>query len=227
MYYIYPELDFFYNPGQFQSQGLEKTKVSLILKGSRGCGENAAFRDVKAELLAGYCDNNVMDIKEVCGKFNAGAEDNLLVVCNRMRGMWVKLKLKEKEQLSIILMKHISKPIQQGQGQPFKYEISQLIISKIKASADWKAEVKDRVTKVIKDGKGTRNGNAVAQQWIQQYCEVERKKRKPEQFQKMRSQRQGAPTRVFQTQQEPNFTTRQRGQRPPAESVEGGWCGIR
>jgi hypothetical protein len=107
----------------------------------------------------------------------------------------------------------------QKQGQPYKHEISQLILSKIKASADWKSEVKERVAQVIKDGNGARNGNQAAQQWIRDYGEVERKKRTSQQFQQMWSQRQGAATRAFQTQQEPIFSTRQRGQRP-SESDE-------
>jgi hypothetical protein len=48
------------------------------------------------------------------------------------------------------------------QGQHYKYQISQLILSKIKASAAWKSEVKERVAHVIKDGICTRNGNQAA-----------------------------------------------------------------
>jgi hypothetical protein len=53
------------------------------LNGPQGCGKNAAFFDVLAE-LAGYC-NNVIDIEEICEQLNTGVEGNLLVVCNEMR----------------------------------------------------------------------------------------------------------------------------------------------
>jgi hypothetical protein len=55
-----------------------------------------------------------------------------------------------------------AKAAPQKQGQPYKYEISQLILSKIKASADWKSEAGERVNQVIRDGNGTRNGNTAA-----------------------------------------------------------------
>jgi hypothetical protein len=112
----------------------------------------------------------------------------------------------------------------QGQGQPYKYEISQLIMSKIKASADWKAEVKDRVTKVIRDGDGTRSGEcSCSTVWIEQYGAVAKKKRTPEQFHQMWAQRQGAPTRVFHTQEQPIFSEAPKARRarpPPAEEGE-------
>jgi Cdc6-like AAA superfamily ATPase len=46
-----------------QNQGLNKTKVALILNGPQGCGKNAAFSDVLSELLADYWNNNVTDIE--------------------------------------------------------------------------------------------------------------------------------------------------------------------
>ena len=67
------------NPGK-------KAAVSLVLKGTQGCGKNT-FTDILCELMSGYSQGNVTDLDDLIGPYNKVLENCMFMVLNEMRSM--------------------------------------------------------------------------------------------------------------------------------------------
>ena len=61
-----------------------KLQTALTLIGEQGTGKNV-FTDVLCKLLGIYACDNINDIDDIAGKFNAAIENKKLIVCNELQ----------------------------------------------------------------------------------------------------------------------------------------------
>ena len=64
-----------------------KTETAFVLKGLPGIGKNTFFTDVLCELLNGYSEKNITDIKDITGDRNAVLENKMLIVLNEVKNV--------------------------------------------------------------------------------------------------------------------------------------------
>ena len=78
-----------------------KTETAIVLLGEPGAGKNT-FTNVFAELFGVYSNMNVTNIDDICGKFNTGAVNKKLLVCNELSSVELNKYLNEDALKSMI-----------------------------------------------------------------------------------------------------------------------------
>ena len=80
---------------------LGKTETAIVLLGEPGAGKNT-FTNVFAELFGVYSNMNITNIDDICGKFNTGAVNKKLLVCNELSSVELNKYLNEDALKSMI-----------------------------------------------------------------------------------------------------------------------------
>ena len=79
-----------------------KVGVALTIIGKQGSGKNTFFTDIICQLMARYANNNITDIEDIVGKFNASLENKKLIVVNELKSVDMNKQLNSDALKSVI-----------------------------------------------------------------------------------------------------------------------------
>ena len=85
-----------------------KTETALLIVGKQGSGKNKFFTDILCRLMVPYCNENLTNLDDIIGKFNAAMENKKLIVCNELQSIDVNKFLNSDALKSVITDKQMN-----------------------------------------------------------------------------------------------------------------------
>ena len=85
-----------------------KTETALVVLGKQGSGKNKFFTDVLCKLMVPYVNENLTNMDDIIGKFNAALENRKLIICNELQSIDVNKFLNSDALKSVITDKQMN-----------------------------------------------------------------------------------------------------------------------
>ena len=85
-----------------------KVGVALVILGKQGSGKTEFFTDIVCQLMARYANNNITNIEDIVGKFNASLENKKLIIVNELKSVDMNKQLNSDALKSVITDKTVN-----------------------------------------------------------------------------------------------------------------------
>ena len=85
-----------------------KVGVALVILGKQGSGKTEFFTDIVCQLMARYANNNITNIEDIVGKFNASLENKKLIIINELMSVDMNKQLNSDALKSVITDKTVN-----------------------------------------------------------------------------------------------------------------------